>query len=151
MEPLIKFPSFHASNHLPKGGSDRFDAQLALMAGYGFEWLGYYHYMDSTVAYRHRLDSALGDQLKSRVALGISISDSIQLIPALSYTHSLESPATMPFSESGQTNYHLLKAEFAMAYTLPTQHVVQLGFFKHLQGRNAGQGNGFTIGIAQAF
>lgn len=151
VEPLLKLPSFHVRDTLPKGGSDSFDAQLAALAGYGFEWLGKHHYADANMAYRHRFDGALGDQLKTRIALGLSIIDSLQIIPALSYTHSLESPHAMAFSESGQTNYDLLKAECAVAYTLATQQVIQLGVFSHLQGRNAGAGDGFTLGVAQEF
>lgn len=151
LQPLIKLPSLHARDMLPKGGSDSFDAELAALAGYGFECLGKHHYADASIAYRYRFDDALGDQLKARVALGISITDSIQFLPAINYTHSLASPTTSAFNESGQTNYHLLKAEAALAYTLPTGHIIQLGFFSHLHGRNAGAGEGLILGIAQRF
>lgn len=145
LQPLIKLPSYYTKDPLPKGGSDSFDAELSLQAGYSFELWDNHHYLDTRIGYRHRFDNALRDQWKLDIKAGISIAPQWQFIPAIYTTLSHDMPNTATFTESGQNDYHLLKLESSVLYEYSNNLYLQFGGFAHIAGRNTGQGHGLML------
>lgn len=145
LEPLVKLPSMYRYDSLPRAGSDNYDAELSLLAGYGFDFDGAHHFVDTRVGYRHRFDEQLSDQFKLDAKLGYSVAPQWQIIPAVSVTWAQSSPDHPIFTESGQNDYDLIKLECALLYNIDEKTYIQFGTFDHVMGRNAGEGYGFMV------
>ena len=151
LSPLIKLPSLYAHSALPKAGSDSMDAELSLMAGYGFSYDEGHHFVDARLGLRHRFDTALEDQIKFDIKLGYELYPNWFVIPAISLTAATATPSAINYSESGQNNYHLLKLEGTVLYKLDDRTYIQFGAFEHVAGRNTGEGVGALFGVGRQY
>lgn len=150
MQPLVKLPSLYRRNRNPLSGTDDFDLELRLLAGYGFDTLGHHHYARLDVAYRHRL-GAWRDQLKIDATLGWKVSEQFTIMPQLFFTQRVEGTARNTALASAVNDYDLLKGQITLLYDLNEQTTLQIGGFSHLRARNTGGGGGWLLGIWHRF
>lgn len=150
IQPLVKLPSYFAESGTPRGGSRSVDTELSLLYGNSDTFWGMPYYTDMRVGYRTRTRD-LNAQWRIDAAVGLMVTDTIQLIPAFRSVIATESDATMPFREDGEQDYDLAKAELTVAYHLDEARWLQVTAFDHIAGAQSGAGRGFSFGIARRF
>lgn len=151
VQPLIKLPSrFEHNDRTPRGGSKSTDFELSLLYGESLNIVGPRDYLDVRVGYRDRTRHLHG-QYRTDVALGMSPWEGWLFVPALRSTLATGIPDHTRFSQSGDLDYDLLKAELTIAYQLPSEHWVQATWFDHLEGAQTGDGTGLSVGYAVRF
>lgn len=149
-QPLIKLPSLYATGGLPRSGTEEFDAELRLMAGHGVSLWGQSHYSALEVAYRSRFGEP-GDQFRADFTLGVRPDGQWLLLPQLFTTWRIDAPAAAGFTQSGQDDYDLVKAQFSAVYQLTDEWALQAGGFQHLYARNTGAGGGALVALWKRF
>jgi hypothetical protein len=149
LQPLIKLPSAYTEHGKPRGGNTAFDGELSVLYGRTIPILSDRDYLDTRLGYRLRGHS-LHAQYKADIALGLNLNDAVQIIPAIRgiMTPDLEEAT---FSQTGELDYDLLKAEITTVYRLNDTQWIQAALFYHLAGRQAGAGQGISVGFAQEF
>ncbi len=150
VQPLMKFSSHFNEASSPRGGSTSTDKELSLLYGYNLHLLSTKDYLDTRAGYRWRSDG-MGDQFRGDVALGLGVTDKIQIVPALRAVATLNRQDAVTFSENGDLDYSVLKAEVTGIYHLNEQQWIEASIFKHVAGIQTGDGQGVTLGFAQRF
>lgn len=150
IQPLVKFASIYGSDGAPRGGSQSTDAELSLLYGANVNLISDRDYVDIRAAYRVR-GTSLNDQWQADAALGLQVSEHWQIIPAVRTITSTGIKRSTAFSENGDLDYDLIKAEVTAAYSIDQTRKVQMTAFDHLDGRQTGDGFGVSIGFAQTF
>ncbi len=150
IQPLVKLPSTFYYNDLdPRGGSHSTDEELSLLFGSSAHIVSDRDYIDSRIGYRER-NQGLSPQWKADLSVGISPWDHWILVPAVRYVGSTKIDA-QTFSESGDLDYRLLKAELGLLYKYNNGDWWQFNVFDHLDGTQTGNGEGISIGFAHRF
>lgn len=151
LQPLVKLPSLYEDNsRTPRGGSRSTDTELSLLYGRNLHWLSDRDYLDTRLGYRVR-NRGLNNQTKADLAIGLSPAANWQVIPALRYVRADSLGNSATFTENGEMDYDLLKAELGVAYQLTPKDWVQLTVFDHLAGRQTGSGDGVTVAYGVHF
>lgn len=150
IQPLIKFNGTFKDSGSPRGGSKTTDAELSLLYGRNLPVLSNRDYLDVRAAYRTR-NHGLSDQLRGDVAMGLGVTDRFMLIPALRGVAATDVNEAAVYSENGDLDYSVIKAEVTGLYTLNDQQWVQASLFKPVAGFQTGEGYGASIGFAQRF
>ena len=63
-------------------------------------------------------------------------------------TFATDTPRLPIYTQDGQNDYDLLKAEISTHYIYDSQRYFFVNLFQHISGRNTGGGHGLTIGTA---
>jgi len=150
IQPLVKFASRFVENNAVRGGSKSTDIELSALYGRNLNLISERDYADVRVGYRQR-DRGLSPQWRGDVAVGLGITDSIQIIPAMRTVLSTKPTDATTFSEGGDIDYNVLKAEVTGVYHLSDTQWLQAGIFSHVAGVQTGNGYGLTLGFAQRF
>lgn len=150
IQPLVKFSSRFADGGTPRGGSKSTDIELAALYGRNLSLISPHDYSDVRIAYRQR-DRGLSPQWRTDVALGLGISDVIQIIPAIRTVIATAPQDAATFVEGGDLDYSVMKAEVTSIYHLNDRQWLQAGIFAHVIGVQTGDGYGITLGFAQRF
>lgn len=150
IQPLIKLPSYFEESGTPRGGSRSVDAELSLLYGGSRKIWSERDYTDIRIGYRTR-SRGLGDQVRVDAATGIFLSEHWQVIPAVRGIYGIDSSEAAVFSEDGEQDYSLLKAEATLAYHLAPQQWVFATVFDHVAGLNTGTGRGISLGYTRGF
>lgn len=150
LQPLIKLASRFAEHSPVRGGSKSTDVELSALYGRNLALLSPNDYADIRLGYRLR-DHGLSPQWRGDVALGLGIAETIQLVPALRAVVATNLKDAATFSEGGDLDYSVLKAEVTGVYRLNTEQWLQAGIFSHIAGIQTGDGMGATLGFAQRF
>lgn len=150
VQPLLKFPSAYEDNQQPLSGTDDFDAELRLQAGYAFTLFDLHHYVKLEGGYRKRFGE-WRDQLKLDATLGLRLSGRVTVMPQLFLTQRAEGTGISTTSLGAANDYDLYKGQLSLLYDLTPQTTVQLGAFSHLHARNTGNGDGMLLGIWHRF
>ncbi len=145
VQPLLKLPSHYRSDNAPVAGRANWDAELAMLGGYGFSWLGQSHYVDMKAGYRYRSER-LEDQWRASAALGLGLASGIRLVPELHWTGRVHSGGAVD-SLSGQNDHDLLKAQISVVYSFSEQYGAQVGMFRHVAGEDTGAGGGVLVAL----
>lgn len=147
--PKIKLPGL-GNNDAPLIGSSHADAALGLEGGYGFSWLRRWHYAALQSEYRYRFGNPR-DQYRASATLGVGVSDKLVLMPQAFFTWRASDTQTAPFTQSPRDDYDLTTLQFSALYRLTDSQQVQLGAFRDVSGKNAGQGGGVTLALWSHF
>lgn len=150
LQPLVKLRSIFSSDNNPRGGSRSTDAELSLLYGRSMPLLTPRDYVDVRLGYRTR-NHGLSDQIRTDAVAGIKLTDSFEIAPALRSVMSVKPTDVATYSENGDLDYHVIKAEVSAIYHLDATQWLQAGLFKHVAGMQTGDGYGFTLGYAQRF
>ena len=150
VQPLVKLSSHFQDTSPPRGGSKSTDAELSALYGRNLRLISDRDYVDTRIGYRLR-NNGLGDQWRGDVALGLGISDRIQLVPALRGILTPNRADASTFAEGGDLDYDMLKAELTGVYHLDASQWLQASVFTHIAGAQTGDGEGISIGYAQRF
>ncbi len=130
-------------------------AELALLMGANFDLLpnndGFLNanWVAGKIAYRYR-SGTFDDQYLLGAQLGLRINEKLAIIPEVNITQSTQLISQSLASVAGDNNYNLTNAQFSLAYNISNSTAVQIGFFQHLSGKNAGAGGGglFSLWLA---
>lgn len=150
LEPLLKLPSSFIYSVSPQGGSKSVDLDLSLRYGRNQPMLSVNDYLDTRLGYRVR-SRGLSDQVLIDAALGFKLDDSWEILPALRSTLATNLTKATSFSENGDLDYSLLKAEFGVLYHFTSETSLQTTLFDHVAGVQTGEGFGISLGFAQRF
>jgi hypothetical protein len=150
IEPRVKLPSQFGSDANPRGGSRSHDQEIALLYGQSYPILSARDYLDVRMAYRTR-NRALADQWRVDMAAGIHLNDTWTLLPALRSTMPIQAKDSAIYSENGDLDYSLVKAELGVGYALSDIRQLQATLFQHVAGTQTGNGFGVMLGLAQEF
>jgi hypothetical protein len=150
LQPLIKFASNFNHEATPRGGSGSTDAEISLLYGRNLNLISPRDYADFRLGYRTRSDD-LNDQIRADAALGLRVSDAWEIIPGLRYVKATSLGSATAFSENGEQNYDLLKAELGANYYLNNTRSLRANLFSHVAGKQTGSGQGVTVGYAVKF
>lgn len=150
IQPLIKFPSRFSHDTSPRGGSKSTDAELSVLYGRNLHIVSNRDWMDSRTGYRMR-NKGLSDQWRSDVALGLGVTDALTIIPALRSTVPISMTETAIYSENGDLDYALVKAELGAMYAVSDKQWLQAALSKDVYGIQTGAGTGISIGYGQKF
>ena len=146
IQPLIKLPSFYHNPGNPRGGTDDMDGEIRLQGGYGFDYFSRHHYVTTDVGYRKRLGE-WGDQLKLDATAGLSLTDSVTLMPQLFLTKRIGDANVGSFTSATVNDYDLLKGQLSVVWQATPSMAFQLGAFSHLYARHTGDGGGVIAGL----
>ncbi len=150
IQPLVKLPSYYTHDRQPRGGSRSTDGELSVLYGTNWEYFGITGYTDTRAGYRMR-SRGLNAQYRIDQAIGINITDHFLLIPAVRSIITTEYDDTAAFSEDGEQDYDLAKAEITALYKFDEKRWVHATYFDHIAGAFTGDGRGITIGYAEQF
>lgn len=150
LQPMVKFPSIYHDSGTPRGASRATDVELNLLWGMNYEIFDARDYVDTRVGYRER-GRGLKPQWKLDASFGTYVSDALQIIPAIRYTAVAQSVTASPFSQNGEQDFDLLKAELTAAYHLDETQWVHATLFEHLAGSQTGAGTGLSLGYGTRF
>ncbi len=150
IQPLMKFASSFTENNAVRGGSKSTDIELSALYGRNLNLISPRDYADVRIGYRQR-DRGLSPQWRGDIAVGLGVTDSLQIVPALRTVVSTNLTDATTFTEGGDIDYNVLKVEVTGIYHLSATQWVQAGFFSHVAGIQTGNGYGATLGFAQRF
>ncbi len=150
LQPLIKLPSFAYRGRGPQGGSESWEAELALQYGQSLALLSDRDFVDTTFALRMRSDG-LSPQWRSDAKYGVYVTDELLLMGAMYITRSFELDTPQVFREGGDFDYHLTKAEISALHPIHENDYVQFSLFKHLVGSQTGAGQGLSLTYGMRF
>lgn len=150
IQPLIKLPSSFRDAAPPRGGSRGVDAELSLLYGTSPNLLSASDYLDTRVGYRVRGNNR-SPEWRADVALGLGVTPDLQLVPALRGVLATNLKAAPAFSENGDLDASVLKAEVTGLYHLNSGQWVQASLFRNVIGTQTGAGYGASLGFAQRF
>lgn len=149
LQPLIKLPSLYEQSGSPRGGTDSTDIELSVLFGHSFRLLSETDYVDARIGYRTR-NNGLNAQWRTDIAYGITLTDTLQIISAMRVITATQLEAET-FSNNGELDYDLSKAELSALYHLNDGQAVQFSYFAHIAGRQTGSGQGISVGFTQRF
>ena len=149
LQPLIKFSSAFDQSGAPRGGSKSTDLELSLGYGRNLHLVSDRDYLDLRAGYRYR-SGVLSDQAQADALLGLQVAQRWQIIPAIRSVFAT-TLKTAPFSENGDLDYNLVKAELSAAYAINDKETAALTLFDHVDGRQTGNGGGVTLSFAYKF
>ena len=149
LQPLLKLPS-PAPGKTPALGSRTPDIGLSTLSGVNFRAFGRNHYAELESGYRHRFGAA-GDQMRLNATLGLSITDTLTLMPQMFQTWRAQKAIAPVFTQSPRDDYALSRAQISALYTLNETTRLQAGAFQHIAGRNAGAGGGAFLAVWREF
>lgn len=150
IQPLIKLPSHYTHDRLPRGGSRSADMEMSVLYGSNWELWGLTGFTDSRVGYRVR-SRGLNAQYRIDQAWGINITENFLLIPAVRSVITTAYDENAAFSEDGEQDYDLAKAEVTALYKFDEKRWIHTTYFDHIAGAFTGDGRGITIGYAERF
>ena len=150
LQPLIKFGSGFADSAPPRGGSESVDAELSALYGRNMHIISGNDYLDTRIGYRARSND-LSNEVLLYAAIGLSLTDDIQLVPAIRAIVATDLKNAPVFSQSSDLDSDAVKAEIAGLYHLNDKQWLQASFFKDVAGVQTGNGYGVSIGFAQKF
>ena len=150
LQPLLKLRSVFSSDNNPRGGSRSTDAELSLLYGRSMPLLTPRDYVDVRLGYRMR-NRGLSDQLRADAVAGLKLTEHVEIAPALRSVMATKPTDVAAYSENGDLDYHVIKAEVTAIYHLDATQWLQAGMFKHVAGMQTGDGYGVTLGYAQRF
>lgn len=151
IQPLVKAKSLYRnSDSTPRSGSKSYDAELSLLYGRNLTLISDRDYLDTRLGYRARSGS-LHNQLRVDVAVGVQPIPDWYVIHAVRGVIATHLPENEPFSENGDLDSDLLRAEIGVAYNLNATRRLQVTAFTHAAGRQTGAGFGVTTGFTQRF
>jgi hypothetical protein len=150
LQPLIKLRSVFESEGTPRGGSRSTDLELSALYGRNLNIISARDYADLRVGYRMR-NRGLSDQVRADAALGLQLAPAWQIVPAVRGVFATDGRDTATFSENGDLDYALVKAEVMTSYQLDETRWVQASIFDHIAGAQTGSGRGFTLGYGARF
>jgi hypothetical protein len=146
----VKLRSIYTDPGTPRGGNTATDVEFSVLYGRNLSILSDRDYSDMRIGYRWR-GAGLSPQWRADAAIGINISESWQIIPAVRVITAASPDDTVAFREDGEQDYDLMKMEVTAAYHLSENCWLQATVFEHVMGAQAGAGRGFSIGIAERF
>lgn len=150
LEPLLKLPSSFAHSVSPQGGSKSTDYEFSLRYGRNQPLITTRDYMDFRLGYRARTQG-LSDQIMLDAATGIKLDDTWEITPAIRATLATSPKDAASYSENGDLDYSLLKAELGALYHVSQGRALQATLFDHIAGVQTGGGVGASVGFMQAF
>jgi hypothetical protein len=150
IQPLIKFSSDFKHDRSPRGGSNSTDMELSLLYGRTQKILTSNDYIDLRMGYRWR-NHNLSDQLRVDATAGLKLTEQLEIIPAIRGLMATKPTDVTVYSENGELDYAVVKAELTGLYHLNDTQWVHATFFKPIQGVQTGNGYGVTLGFAQRF
>lgn len=150
LQPLVKFPSTYSRGSQLRGGSPSTDAEISLFYGRNLNLVSNRDYGDFRIGYRTRSDD-LSDQIRADAVLGLRITNNWEIMPAIRYVKASSLGSATAFSENGEQNYDLLKAELGANYYVSDRRSIRANLFSHVAGRQIGGGHGASIGYAVKF
>ena len=150
IQPLVKFESAFEHAGSPRGGSGSTDIELSLLYGRSMNILSNRDYLDINMGYRYR-SGFLNDQFHADAALGLSLSDRWQIVPAARAIVATKVPSSVAFSQNGDQDYALYKVEVGAFYKVSDTQTVGATIFDLVAGQQVGSGSGITISFGQAF
>ncbi|MCE2926355.1 MAG: hypothetical protein LW823_01735 [Rickettsiales bacterium] len=150
LEPMLKLPSPESFNERPQLGGRSIDAGLGASLGYGFSAWGQNHFVNIDAGYRHRFNDPK-DQIKLAGTLGVSVTDTLMILPQIFATYRVSDPSVVSFTQSSGDDYNLLKGQISVVYRYQDGVSFQLGAFSHLDGKNVGSGDGVLFSVWKSF
>ncbi len=145
IQPLLMLPGHYTQEEGPVAGRGAWDAELAVLGGYGFDWQDRNHYLDMKAAYRHR-SGVLSDQYRLSAGLGLNVAEALTLLPEVHFTAPARKGDPLA-SLSGQNDYTLLKAQLSVVWQFNERYALQLGGFRHVAGEDTGAGGGVMVAV----
>jgi hypothetical protein len=150
LQPFFKLNSYYKSYNKPLGGSRSRDYEINLLLGYKQQILSPLDYIDTRIGYRSR-NNGLSNQIRTDTAYGIHLRDDLLFIPAVRAIIS-DNPSPEPgFSENGEQDYSLVKAELGILYKFADNRWLQASIYEHIEGVLAGAGRGISVGMGVNF
>ncbi len=146
----VKLPSQYEQQNGIFVGSDSRDLSLSLNAGHSFKLLGNYHFIEGRAGIRFREDTP-GNQAHLDGRLGLRPFEDVLLMTSLYTTWAEDIPDSSQFLRSGAQDYDLIKGELAIWYDMEEDYSLHLSVSSHLRGKNTGDGEAVTTGIAYTF
>lgn len=166
MQPLIKTPCAVADDSGMKFINGTMDAEMRLLAGYGFKWeqsatgikrpfAGQYHFAGLETAYRKRGDN-FSDQLKIEGTGGFRLNNkTLFMVQVFSVISTGQEPVSGAFTNVGvvveEDNYYSLKTQLSAIRQIKNNSSLQLSIFKDVAGKNSGNGGGLSAAIWYGF
>lgn len=150
LQPLLKLPSYYTSQRSPRAGSLSTDMEVSLLYGRNQSLFHPEDYIDLRLGYRLR-NRALHDQIRFDAAAGIKWNERVELVPALRGVLAVNPDQSVGFSENGEQDYSLMKAELKGIYHLDDKQWVEASFAKPVAGEQTGSGYAIGVGFARRF
>lgn len=150
IQPTVKFASVFRDGGTPRGGQRSTDAELAVLYGRNFTLFSPNDYLDTRVGYRLR-SNGRSNEWRNDTAVGLNVTDSIQLIPAIRSIVATDLTEASAFSQNGDLDSTTFTAEIGGLYRLNDDEWVQAAFSTIITGIQTGDGIAFSIGYAQRF
>lgn len=146
IKPLIKLPSPGSARYTPQIGSRYADAAISGLVGANIDAFGLKTFAELETQYRNRLGPS-GDQFNINATFGVRLAPRWMLMPQLFQTVRTGNSKNAAFTQSPRDDYDLTKLQVSTIYTLNRHKRLQLGFFSHIEGRNAGNGSGMLFSV----
>lgn len=148
-EPMVKLPSPN-SRRTPAIGGRHPDAGMGISAGYGFKTGELNHFVNLDTGYRYRFGDPK-DQARFALTAGGSVTPSLMIMPQVFVTRRLSSPTAATFTQSSGDDYNQISLQLSAVYKMNDRFSLQLGGFKHVDGKNAGAGKGALLSLWTKF
>ncbi len=139
------------------------DVEIRALAGYGFKWApdfldddtkpfaGQYHFANIEVAYRKR-PSRFADQVKIDSTIGLRYKSDLLFLGQLFTVISTEKEVVEQTDFfSREEGYSSAKLQLSAIQQLTKKSSIQVGLFKDMWGRNAGNGAGVLVSLWYGF
>lgn len=150
LQPLIKFKSRFADEGVPRGGSRSTDIELSLLYGRSVHWLSNNDFIDLRGGYRYRANR-LNDQWRFDAMAGIEVAPDWLILPAVRAIISTDLQDKTTFSENGDQDFDLYKAELGIGYRMGPDRMLTATGFTHVYGAQTGNGLGIILSVMQNF
>lgn len=150
MQPLLKLPSYAYRGRTPQSGSETYDAEIAALYGESVHILSDRDFIDATIALRTR-SHGRSSLWRTETKYGVGIAEQWLLIAGLYTTHSFSIDTPTTFREGGDYDYDLTKAEVNLLYSPANNRYWQVSYFSHIDGIQAGAGDGLSLTYGMRF
>jgi hypothetical protein len=151
LQGTLKFPMYSLSR-TPILGNNQIDLEQRMLIGNSYKAFARSAFWNIELGYRARFDGP-ADQLRFQLLHGIDLFSQLQGIIQLDGTHSVggSTPQNLGNNVTVNTDYSLLRGSLTLIYRITETSGVHLCVFRHLTGRNTGQGNGVEVGFRNQF
>lgn len=150
IQPSLKLPSYAYRGRTPQSGSETYDAEIAALYGESVHILSNRDFIDAAIAVRSR-SHGRSSLWRTETKYGVGVAEQWMLIAGLYTTHSFSIDTPTTFREGGDYDYDLTKAELNLLYSPTINTYWQLAYFSHIDGIQAGAGDGLGLTYGMRF
>ncbi len=151
LQPLIAINNPFNNNTLPALSKNQADVEIRLQYGQNLSFGGYKYFTNQEMGYRKRMGK-ISDEVRFESTIGLKPYEEWLILGQVTGIMSFSDKGALSSANALNTaGYKLLNAKISTVIPLEKDISLEVGYFKHIYGRNIGAGGGFLTSLWLTF